>query len=117
MRWGCFCSKILNLVSRQGALNSSNMTLTLEGPGLTLALVSIILLVLSWVTVVGRLIVRRKIDAVGTDDWFMVAGLVSRPTIRHTYFIAYVLTESVDTVHPRMSGNHICCIQWCWGTR
>ncbi|KAK7706855.1 hypothetical protein SLS57_009526 [Botryosphaeria dothidea] len=51
------------------------MTLTPTGPGLTLALVSIILLALSWVTVVARVIVRFGIKALGSDDYLMVAGL------------------------------------------
>lgn len=37
----------------------------------------IILLVLTWVTVVARTFTRYKINALGLDDWFMIAGLVS----------------------------------------
>lgn len=57
------------------------MTLTPTGPGLTLALVSIILLAFSWVTVVARVIVRFGIKALGSDDYLMVAGLVCLPEL------------------------------------
>ena len=53
------------------------MALDPTGPGLTLDLVSIILLVLSWVVVTARVIVRRSMKALGVDDWMMLSGLVS----------------------------------------
>ncbi|KAK6063098.1 cation-transporting atpase 4 [Seiridium cupressi] len=46
------------------------------GPALALLLISIIFLVLSWIIVILRLIVRTGIKGIGRDDWFMVAGLV-----------------------------------------
>ncbi|KAF4304622.1 putative cation-transporting ATPase 4 protein [Botryosphaeria dothidea] len=52
------------------------MTIAPTGPGLTLELLSITLLVFSWVVVAGRLWVRKSIRAVGTDDWLMVSGLI-----------------------------------------
>lgn len=71
------CRHVFILFLRRCAVNYSVMGLTPTGPGLTLALVSIILLALSWVTVIGRLLVRRNIKGIGSDDWFMVSGLVS----------------------------------------
>lgn len=52
------------------------MTLTPEGPGLGLFLVSIVLLSIAWVTVIIRVIVRTSIKGFGTDDWLMCIGLV-----------------------------------------
>lgn len=82
------CRHVFILFLRRGAVNYSPvMGLTPTGPGLTLALVSIILLALSWVTVIGRLLVRRNIKGIGTDDWFMVSGLVSQPTSYERYLL------------------------------
>ncbi|KAF4535756.1 Cation-transporting ATPAse 4 [Lasiodiplodia theobromae] len=52
------------------------MTLTPTGPGLSLNVVSIALLTMSWVVVVARIIVRTGMKAFGLDDWMMVSGLV-----------------------------------------
>lgn len=51
--------------------------------GVALLHITIALLVLSWVTVVARLAVRTwlKPEAMGMDDYLMVAGLV-RPLVR-----------------------------------
>lgn len=58
------------------------------GVGVTLLRITIVMLVLSWSTVVARLSVRRwlKPEAMGMDDYMMCVGLVcayrrpSRPT-------------------------------------
>jgi hypothetical protein len=55
----------------------AKMALTPTGPAMSLLLVSAILLFFSWVMVILRMTVRIRIKAVGTDDWLMVAGLVS----------------------------------------
>ncbi|EOD52135.1 putative cation-transporting atpase 4 protein [Neofusicoccum parvum UCRNP2] len=52
------------------------MAITPTGPALTLELVSIVLLVFSVVTVAARVVVRRTIKALGSDDWLMIIGLV-----------------------------------------
>ena len=52
------------------------MVLTPTGPGLSLLLVSSILLCFSWFMVILRMMVRKRIKAIGLDDWLMVAGLV-----------------------------------------
>lgn len=48
------------------------------GDGLTLYIVTVVMLVLSWVTVVARIWIRRMIKQFGLDDALMVFGLVSR---------------------------------------
>lgn len=49
------------------------------GDGLTLFIIVIVMLVLSWVTVVTRIVVRQVlIKQFGGDDWLMAIGLVSR---------------------------------------
>ncbi|KAF2469635.1 uncharacterized protein BDR25DRAFT_371641 [Lindgomyces ingoldianus] len=53
-----------------------NGTLELKGPGLSLFVVSIALLVLAYITMILRIFVRIKIKAFGTDDWLMCSGLV-----------------------------------------
>lgn len=85
------------------------MTLTPTGPGLTLALVSTILLALSWITVVARVIVRYGIKALGSDDYLMVTGLVCLPSSEtgsssDTY-------SAPDILHFSMSSNHFSLIQ------
>ncbi|KAI1869656.1 uncharacterized protein JN550_005637 [Neoarthrinium moseri] len=52
------------------------MTTRLDGPGLTLFVISVVLVILSWITVALRLTIRRNIKGIGADDWLMVAGLV-----------------------------------------
>lgn len=54
------------------------MTVDPAGVGVTLLHVTIVMLVLCWATVIARLSVRRwlKPDAMGADDYLMVAGLV-----------------------------------------
>lgn len=39
--------------------------------------VTIAFIPLTWITVITRLMVRRKIKGIGIDDWFMLAGVVS----------------------------------------
>lgn len=53
------------------------MVLRPTGPGLSLLLVSVILLAFSWITVALRMWARLKIKSLGTDDYLMFAGLVS----------------------------------------
>ncbi|KAK9419724.1 hypothetical protein SUNI508_07210 [Seiridium unicorne] len=47
-----------------------------RGDGVVLLYVTIVMLTLSWITLVARLGVRRRINAFGSDDWLMFAGLI-----------------------------------------
>lgn len=48
------------------------------GDGLVLYIIVLVMLVLSWATVITRVVVRQVlIKQFGADDWLMVAGLVS----------------------------------------
>lgn len=53
------------------------MTISPTGPGLGLLLVSIILGALSVIIVAIRLVIRKRIKGIGSDDWLMLVGLVS----------------------------------------
>lgn len=46
------------------------------GNGLTLFIVTILMLVLSWLAVIARYAVRWKKGSIGLDDWLMFAGLI-----------------------------------------
>lgn len=52
-----------------------------EGVGVVLLRITIVMIVLSWATVLARLSVRRwlKPEAMGMDDYLMCIGLVSVP--------------------------------------
>ncbi|VUC23426.1 unnamed protein product [Clonostachys rosea] len=52
------------------------MVLVPQGPGLTLLSVSITFLVLAWVFVALRFVIRYRKRCIGADDWLMAAGLV-----------------------------------------
>lgn len=52
-------------------------TVTVAGDGVALLHVSIILLVLTWITVLVRVFVRTWRRVLGMDDYLMAAGLVS----------------------------------------
>jgi hypothetical protein len=54
-------------------------TVTPAGAGLSIYIVTIVMLVLGWTTVVTRIVVRRMIKQFGLDDILMVIGLVSYP--------------------------------------
>ena len=51
-------------------------TLPPEGDGLVTFILTVILLVLCWPTVIARFLVRMKIKALGLDDWLMGIGMV-----------------------------------------
>lgn len=51
-------------------------TVTPEADGLVTFVLTIIMLVLCWPTMLARLAVRHKIGALGLDDWLMGLGLV-----------------------------------------
>ncbi|KAM0809755.1 putative Integral membrane protein [Seiridium cardinale] len=80
------------------------------GPGLALLLVSIIILVMSWIIVILRLIVRAGIKGIGRDDWFMVAGLVSIPKCVSISSGTDVL--DLEGLHHYMHINHHRILQW-----
>lgn len=46
------------------------------GEGVPLLYLTIVFLILSWLTFVVRVGVRRWINAFGSDDWLMAGGLV-----------------------------------------
>lgn len=50
----------------------------------------VVLLVLTWLTVIARTLVRWKINALGLDDWLMIVGLVRCPVhLTKTLTVAY----------------------------
>ncbi|KAK7995325.1 hypothetical protein PG990_014098 [Apiospora arundinis] len=64
------------------------------GEGVPLLYLTIVFLILSWVTFVTRVGVRRWIDAFGSDDWLMGGGLNPRTTRQ----ILYTVTASLVIV-------------------
>jgi uncharacterized BrkB/YihY/UPF0761 family membrane protein len=58
------------------------MAVALEGPGYVLNLVSVVLLVVAWISLILRIVVRVKIKAFGLDDWLMCLGGV----LRHAFY-------------------------------
>lgn len=84
------------------------MAITPTGPALTLELVSIVLLVFSVVTVAARVVVRRTIKALGSDDWLMIIGLVR---LFHLVGTTKSPNGLPGILHASMPGNHHCRIK------
>ncbi|KAI1852872.1 hypothetical protein JX265_012900 [Neoarthrinium moseri] len=95
------------------------MALTPTGLALSLVLVSIIFLVLSWITTLARLSVRRKIKGIGLDDWLMVAGLLIFTVLCATAIVAAyngVGTPSryLDAYYTVQGGKWLTIAQLCY---
>ena len=45
-----------------------------RGSGLTLFVVTILMMILGWMAVTGRFVVRYRRQCIGADDWLMLAG-------------------------------------------
>lgn len=89
-----------------------------RGDGITLLLVTSVLLALSWVTVAARLSVRRwlKPEAMGLDDLLMCAGLVCFLPV--PCFLDHPgradLTASLDSILGHMLSSHCVCFLRRW---
>ncbi|KAL1635495.1 hypothetical protein SLS58_010191 [Diplodia intermedia] len=58
------------------ASSTTSLVAIPTAPGQALLDLIIVLLVLTWVTVIARTLTRYKINALGLDDWLMLVGLV-----------------------------------------
>lgn len=65
-------------------------SVTPKGDGLALFIACVVLIVISWITVITRIGVRVWKKVLGADDWIMVAGLVY---ITRFMFFTYMLMQ------------------------
>ena len=90
------------------------MGLQVEGLALTLLVVVLVFLVVSWIVVSLRLWVRVWIKGIGIDDYFMTAGLVSSPSM--SAFTESVVADGLRTtgvLHGVLYCNKLIGFQWC----
>lgn len=85
-------------------------TVAVAGDGVALLYISIILLVLTWITVVTRVCVRAWRKVLGMDDYLMVVGLVS---IRHSMLLNVRLMTLGFVLGDRLP-LHSLLLLWLW---
>lgn len=75
---------------------------------MTTFVLTIIFLVLCWITVAARLVVRHMIKAIGLDDWLMLIGVVS--------FFTFKGSADLETDHDDcMDGTTLRILSFWWG--
>ncbi|SPO06295.1 related to integral membrane protein [Cephalotrichum gorgonifer] len=78
-------------------------TVTPEGQGRTTFILTIVMLVVCWPTVIARFMIRLKRSALGLDDWLMGLGLVMTTVWAGTLIVYCVSGGGYNPTDPRLT--------------